>query len=278
MTTVATGTTIPPRLIQTAPSRDLAPAARAAVAGLRLHHPDWDYLFFDDADLTRFVATEFPEHRALLDEFTHPVQRADFFRYLAVYRLGGFYLDLDVFLEAPLENLRSLGAVFPFEELSLNRHLREAHGIDWEIGNYAFGATAGHPFLSAVIRDCVKARRDRSWREPMFRGIPRWFHRDFEVLNTTGPGLLTRTLAENPDTAARVTVLQPTPDCDVCNPENWHRFGQHGVHLMAGTWRPRTGQLRRRLRLAWESRLRRRLLARSRALGPVRRFHRTTMT
>ena len=274
---MAAGTTIPPRLIQTAPSRDLAPAARAAVAGLRLHHPDWDYLFFDDADLTRFVTTEFPEHRPLLDEFTHPVQRADFFRYLAVYSLGGFYLDLDVFLEAPLGDLRPLGAVFPFEELSLNRHLRAAHGIDWEIGNYAFGATAGHPFLAAVIRDCVKARRNHAWRDLMFRGIPRWFRRDFEVLNTTGPGLLTRTLAENPDTAAGVTVLQPAPDCDVCDPENWHRFGRHGVHLMAGTWRPRAGQIRRRLRLAWESRLRRRLLARSRALGPIRRFHRPTM-
>lgn len=265
---------IPARLIQTAPTRDLPPLARAAAASLRLHHPGWEHLLFDDQDITRFVATEYPEHRATLEEFPHPVQRADFFRYLAVHRLGGFYLDLDVILEAPLDDLRSLGAVFPFEELSLSRHLRDAHGIDWEIGNYAFGATPGHPFLAAVIRDCVRARRERAWREPMFRRIPRWFHRDFEVLNTTGPGLLTRTFAENPEATVDVTVLQPAPDCDVCDPENWHRFGRHGVHLMAGSWRPRAGRWRRRLRLAWESRLRRRLLACSRALGPVRRFRR----
>lgn len=265
---------IPARLIQTAPSRDLPPSARAAAAALRLHHPDWEYRFFDDADITRFVAAEFPAHRAILDEFPHAVQRADFFRYLAVHRLGGFYLDLDVFLESPLEGLRSLGAVFPFEELTLNRHLRDAHGIDWEIGNYAFGATAGHPFLDAVINNCVRARRERPWREPMFRGVPRWFRRDFEVLNTTGPGLLTRTLAENPETAGDVTVLTPEPDCDVCDTANWHRFGPHGVHLMNGSWRNHGGRVRRRLLLLWEARLRRRLLACSRALGPVRRFHR----
>lgn len=267
-------TPIPARIIQTAPTRNLSPAARAVATSLRLHHPDWEHLFFDDQDIAGFVASEYPEYRATFQEFPHPVQRADFFRYLAIHRLGGFYLDLDVILEAPLGDLRSHRAVFPFEEISLNRHLREAHGIDWEIGNYAFGATPGHPFLEAVIRDCVRATRDRAWREPMFRGIPRWFQRDFEVLNTTGPGLLTRTFVEHPDTTVDVTILQPRPDCDVCDPVNWHRVGRHGVHLMSGSWRPRAGRLRRRLRLAWESRLRRRLLACSRALGPVRRFRR----
>ena len=41
--------------------------------------------------------------------------------------------------------------MFPFECLTLSRYLRERHGIDWQIGNYAFGATKGHPFLKAVI-------------------------------------------------------------------------------------------------------------------------------
>ena len=50
--------------------------------------------------------------------------------------------------------------VFPFEELTLSRLLRH-HGIDWEIGNYAFGAEAGHAFLEAVIENCVRAQRDR---------------------------------------------------------------------------------------------------------------------
>jgi hypothetical protein len=269
---------IPRRLIQTAPTRDLSPAARAVAAGLRLHHPDWENLFFDDADIARFVAAEFPDQGPVLRSFPHPVQRADFFRYLAVFRLGGFYVDLDVLLEAPLDDLRPLGAFFPFEELTLNRHLRDAHGIDWEIGNYAFGATAGHPFLDALIGNCARAARNPAWNAQMYRGMPRWVRPAFEVLNTTGPGMLTRTLAEHPDISTSVTVLEPAPGCDVCDPANWHRVGRHGVHLMAGSWRPRTTPILGRARRLWESRQRRRLLARSRALGPVRRFRRSPQT
>src|SRR5439155_988054 len=84
-----------------------------------------------------------------------------------------------------------------------SRHLH----IDWEIGNYAFGAAPGHPFLRAIIENCVRAQEDPAWVEPMMAGIPRPFRSGFDVLNTTGPGLVTRTLAENPQLARTVNVL-----------------------------------------------------------------------
>lgn len=43
----------------------------------------------------------------------------------------------------------------------------------------------------------------------MKRKVPRLFHADFFVLNTTGPGLLSRTLPENPRIGDDVTVLFP---------------------------------------------------------------------
>ena len=92
--------------------------------------------------------------------FAVPIQRYDFFRYLAIYHLGGFYFDMDVFLASGLSDLLDFGCVFPFEELTINMFLREQYGMDWEIGNYAFGAAAGHPFIHAIIKNCVKAQRD----------------------------------------------------------------------------------------------------------------------
>src|SRR5205814_2236379 len=106
--------------IQTGKSRDLPPLARAAAKSLQLLHPDWEYVFFDDADVVRFVATEFPQHQQVFDSFPHRIQRFDFFRYLAVLRLGGFYFDLDVFLSTELTELLPHRCVFPFEELTLN--------------------------------------------------------------------------------------------------------------------------------------------------------------
>ena len=142
--------------------------------------------------------------------------------------------------------------------------------MDWEIGNYGYGAAPGHPFLEAVIENCIRAQRDRKWIEPMMRGIPRLFRTAFIVLNSTGPGLLSRTLAENANLAPQVKILFPE---DVCDSSNWHNFGGLGVHLMAGSWRRQSGGfLFRRLANLWESRARHSLLRQSLSLGRTRCF------
>ena len=258
---------IPRRLIQTGKSRSLSPLARAAVTNLKLLHPDWEYTFFDDEDVRRFIHAEYPGYRAVFDGFRHLIQRFDFFRYLAVHRHGGFYFDLDVFLYKDLSELLDKQCVFPFEEITINPMLRGRYGLDWEIGNYGFGVAPAHPFLEAIIENCVRAQRDPNWLNPMLAGIPRILRSEYYVLNTTGPGLLSRTLAENPDIAQLVTVLFPD---DVCDTANWHKFGTFGLHLMNGSWRPKAGYLYRRLAGWWELRLRRRLLRQSARLGPRR--------
>ena len=40
-----------------------------------------------------------------------PIQRIDLFRYLAIEHYGGFYLDLDIILSQPLDELLSKAGV-----------------------------------------------------------------------------------------------------------------------------------------------------------------------
>jgi hypothetical protein len=258
---------IPRRIIQTAKSRALPLLERAATANVRLLNPDFEYLFFDDAQVEEFIDAEFPRYRPAFDAFSVPIQRYDFFRYLAVYRFGGFYFDTDVLLASSLEDLLGLECVFPFEELTLHSFLRDAHGMDWEIGNYAFGASAGHPFLDAIIKNCVRAQQHPEWAEEMMKSIPRMFRGEFFVFDTTGPGLVSRTLAEYPGACDQVKVLFPE---DVCDPSGWHCFGAYGVHLHGGTWRKRQGFVRRRLNRLWESTTRKALLKKSLKRGGKR--------
>lgn len=259
---------IPRRIIQTAKTREIHPLAKAAAANLKLLHPDWEYVFFDDTDIWKFINQEFPQHRAVFQAFPRAIQRIDFFRYLAVMKLGGFYFDLDVFLSENLAELLSTGCVFPFEELSINRHLRSQYGLDWELGNYAFGATADHPFLQAVIEDCVRAQTSPLWLEPMMKDIPRFLRSEFAVLNSTGPGLISRTYAGHPELHADITVLFPK---DVCDEHSWHQFGHYGVHAMEGSWRDKGHLLWRKAALLWENRTRQKLHKESRLLGPTRK-------
>jgi hypothetical protein len=237
------------------------------MANIRLLNPEYEYLFFDDHAVQTFVDQDFPQYRGIFDSFRFPIQRFDFFRYLAVYRFGGFYFDLDVLLASGLCDLLGCGCVFPFEGLTFSHYLRAQYNMDWEIGNFAFGAAPGHPFLKAVIDNCVKAQGDPKWAKPMMRGSPGLMKSEYLILNTTGPGLLTRTLAENPGLAKMVTVLFPD---DVCDARNWNRFGELGVHLMDGSWRIKSNFLHRRLALYWESWSMRRLLRESLKLGPRR--------
>ena len=248
---------IPRRIIQTAKSRDLPLLARAATVNLRLLNPDFEYLFFDDTQVEEFIDAEFPQYRPVIDSFPVRIQRYDLFRYLAIFRLGGFYFDTDVLLASPLKNLLEYGCVFPFEHLGINRFLSEEYGMDWEVGNYAFGAAAGHPFLNAIINNCVRAQQHPQWAAAMLKSIPRMFRSEEFVLVTTGPGLVSRTLAEYRGTGAEVKVLFPE---DIVDRNSWHRFGNYGVHLKLGTWRKREPLVRRVLHRNWEAWRRRALL------------------
>src|ERR1700694_2583540 len=142
---------IPKRIIQTGKHAHQPLRTRAMTANLKLMNPDFEYLFFDDQQVRVFFEREFPQYRGVFDSFKFPIQRYDFFRYLAVYRYGGFYFDLDVLLASGLSGLLGHGCVFPFEALTVSRYLRDHLGMDWQIGNYAFGAAPGHVFVEAII-------------------------------------------------------------------------------------------------------------------------------
>ena len=197
---------IPRRIVQTGKHVRPPLSQRASIASIVNLNPGFVHEYFDNPRVDEFVRSEFPQYLKVFQDFAFPIQRYDFFRYLAIYRHGGFYFDLDIFLAAGLEDLLESRCVFPFEGLTFSRHLRDRYGMDWQIGNYAFGAVAGHPFLGAVIENCVRAQKDPSWAQPMMKGMPRFSRDQFLVLNTTGPGLLSRTLAENPSLSGAVSV------------------------------------------------------------------------
>jgi len=170
--------TIPARIIQTGKNRNLSLRARAVVANLKCLNPEFEYLFFDDAEVTAFVQRNFLN----IVRFSRAFLSNPKIRFLSVpggISSGRFYFDLDVLLATGLQELLTRSCVFPFEELTMNQCLRRQYAMDWEIGNYAFGAAADHSFLQAVIQNCVKARRDAVWVAPMMRGIPRLFRSDF---------------------------------------------------------------------------------------------------
>ncbi|HEY8549376.1 MAG TPA: glycosyltransferase [Vicinamibacterales bacterium] len=240
---------IPARTIQTDKTRVHSVRVQAAITGLHMLHPGYEHLFFDDRDADDFVATHYPEFKEAYRSFRFPIQRVDFFRYLAVHKLGGFYFDVDVYFARPLTPLLSHTCVFPVERLAWSRYLRRDRKLMVELGNYAFGAAPGHPFLAAIIDNCIRATRDHAWRDVVFAGMPRLLRRELFVIYTTGPGMVSRTFAELERTDS-ISLLHAGNPCDRAS---WNHFGDFAVHMMQSSWRHRLGAVRRRL-LHWQQR------------------------
>ena len=57
--------------------------------------PDWEYRYFSDVDVENFIAEFYPDYLDLYKSIKPGMYRADFWRYLVVYKYGGMYADMD---------------------------------------------------------------------------------------------------------------------------------------------------------------------------------------
>lgn len=216
---------IPKRIICTHVSQySLETKLKYCIHLMQEMHPSWEFLFFSDNDCREFIEREIPNYLELYDWYPRPVQKADLFRILAVYHLGGFYLDTDFMLAAPLDPLCEENAVFPFEHEKDEKAFKVRYP-KWmktreeklTLGNYAFGAVAGHPFLTAVLEELV-ARTETLEVENC---------NDLDVLHSTGPDALTSVYYRQRESWNDVMVLG----------SNEMGLGEYGVHLIHGVWR-----------------------------------------
>lgn len=223
--------TIPRIIHQTWKSEALPPAFRLFRDTWRRRHPDWEYRFYDDAACRRSVAAGFPELLPLYDGCPHPVQRADIFRYLIVASEGGLYADMDM---ACLKNVEPLlagrRAVFGVEDrLSPRQTRRLNHRHAERIANFIFAAEAGHPVFGEIIA--------------ALKGLPGNWNMGEEILETTGPGMLTNIVQDHRERLGltvlpRICWAPPRWGYPDCFPFNRHIYARH--HF-SGTWKRKSG-------------------------------------
>eukprot|EP00667_Euglena_gracilis_P015055 EG_transcript_15642 len=146
-------------------------------------NPEFRILHFNDSAVADLVRRHRP---ALYRHFPRlrPVQRADVFRYLALYLYGGVYTDMDVHCKIPIPQWP---AEFGFVPSSAAR-LRFIVGLEFEqppaddpalpfqLVQWTFASAAGNPVLEWVLREC-ESRLESSNRAA----------KDTDVIKQTGP-------------------------------------------------------------------------------------------
>lgn len=195
---VARSTVIPRIIHQTYARRELPEALQGNVTELKEQNPGWEHILYDDAAIESFILTAYGQEvlsAYLRIDPLYGAARADLFRYLVVYKLGGIYLDIKSRFLCPIDQVIRGDEEFIVSRWSNQPGAKyEGFGLKPEVEHIAGGelqqwhviAAPGHPFLRAVllaIFDGMDAYRP-------------WLHGTGKVgvMRLTGPLVYTHTI------------------------------------------------------------------------------------
>lgn len=154
---------IPKKIYQTYKTKNVSEELLENIQYLKNIHSDWEYKLFDDNDIEDFIIKNYG---ALILNYYQRINpaygaaRADFFRYLLIYKMGGVYLDIKSSVSQSLNK-----KLLPNDMLVLShwdnedgrqhenwghykeiKHIKRGEYQQWHII-----AAPGHPFIRAVI-------------------------------------------------------------------------------------------------------------------------------
>jgi mannosyltransferase OCH1-like enzyme len=196
------------------------------INSVKVNNPNYKYLFFTDKDIEEFLKSYYPEYYETFLKLPKIIQKIDFFRYIAVYHFGGFYLDLDMKVLSCFDDLLHNSCVFPIDEYINERLCNYVRynsycekGQNFLLGQYAFGAEPNNEFIKLLI-DIIHERID-------------YYIQNFEknsedyIYKSTGPDYVTDIYMEYGNKNS-ITIL-----------DNGKRqyFGNYAKHNYFGTWK-----------------------------------------
>lgn len=142
------------------------------------HHPDWEYILWDERGMNDFIQINYPQYVEIWNSFPYDIQRWDSVRYLILNKMGGMYIDFDYEAIAPIDPLvEGKSCCFALEpERQREFHVRYFKDI---FNNAMILTVSGHPFIEKIV-NAVFDEKNLENNDPKL----------YCVLNTTGPWVL----------------------------------------------------------------------------------------
>jgi mannosyltransferase OCH1-like enzyme len=102
------GNKIPKIIHQTYPTKNINSDIQNNINNLKKLNPDYEYILYDDNDIINFIKNNYSQH--ILDTYNsinpeYGPARADYFRYLLIYKKGGIYLDIKSSCDRPFDSV-----------------------------------------------------------------------------------------------------------------------------------------------------------------------------
>jgi len=218
---------IPRQIHVTCRDKQQLVAYKVFLNSITQYNAGWEIHLYDDRDIEDFIQEHFPFLFEIYQAFPAAIQRMDLFRLLVVFVYGGFYMDADMYCLKSLEELCVFQLVLAEEKTLMMEECQALHHEhSLRIANYMFGSEPAHPFwleaAGAVIANI---------NEPVLK--------EADVLETTGPGLLTKAYHSLKDKYPEIELVRnETNLClkECSNVASCH-FGDYAAHLHLGSWR-----------------------------------------
>ena len=113
------------------------------------HYPDWEYQFWDNDRMNKFVVEYYPEYWERYNKFPYNIQRWDAIRYLILYKIGGLYADFDYESVKPMEKIiHNKTCCFSQEPVAHYKNRRDKKFI---FNNALMLSVPNHFFMDRII-------------------------------------------------------------------------------------------------------------------------------
>jgi mannosyltransferase OCH1-like enzyme len=134
------------------------------------HHPSWQYMFWTDDDILRFVQIRYPQFIPTFTGYEMAIMKADVFRYLVLNDIGGLYADLDFESLQPIDNFTSNHTCIISQEPLEHAHL--LYDVGRFCSNAVMAAAPGHPFFRWLIGELPKIAMENRQRDVQHKTGP----------------------------------------------------------------------------------------------------------
>lgn len=207
---------IPKIFMQTWKNRDVPERWKSSPKSVKRFMPDWKYVLMTDEDNRKFVKKYFPDFLDTYDSLEYPIMKADAIRYMFLYVFGGVYMDLDIELMKPLDDL--------FQD-NAEIYLVESGNTGSIYTNSFMASKPG----CKIWLDCLKEIKKpyKYWQ----------IGKHLKIMGSTGPLMLTRVINENKykyDISTIPTKL--VMPCSACDPKPCTKPGAYTKALEGSSW------------------------------------------
>jgi mannosyltransferase OCH1-like enzyme len=181
---------IPKNIFQVYPDINIPECLNQHMNNFKNKNPHWKYTLFNDETIIDYIKQNYPEYLEVYIKINpeYGAARADFFRYLLMYKEGGVYLDCKSIIYEKLDNLIKYDDEFLIFYQHDNIWHKKLNGLE-EYWQWIIICIPKHPFLKAVIHQVVYNINNYNVIDDESVG-------KIGVLDTTGPFVYTREIAK----------------------------------------------------------------------------------